>query len=224
MSVVTISSASPLLSFRQLGRLCQATFSTSAPRMCASRWASACQPSSLAETGQLRPMPGPEPGYHGAGLVCRLLKEFRAAPIPPCPDARPRRHRLRRRRRQPQRPVDTSAQGPANLVIEDLTIGTGAEATGGRLLTVELQPLPLRSGWKSAGAAQLIRGPRVPVPAGDERASFRASSRAPTACSSAASAASRFPRRCLRRRRQPPAGIAGNEWIVFDVQLNAVAD
>ena len=57
----------------------------------------------------------------------------------------------------PNNPTPTP-QGPANLVIEDVTIGTGAEATGGRLLTVTYI-LYLYDPAGSGGRGQLLQGP-----------------------------------------------------------------
>ena len=69
----------------------------------------------------------------------------------------------------PNGPSTPPPQGPANLVIEDLTVGTGAEATGGRLLNVNYNLYhydPAGNGGRGA----LIQGPApYSVPAGDER-------------------------------------------------------
>src|SRR5688572_33474321 len=116
MSVVAITSASPLLSFKQLGRLCQATFSTSAPRMCASRWASACQPSSVAQVGQRGRPPdrnrdtidGPRvPSCEGIFLLRRsLLALMLALAVTACGGDD-----------NPNGPSTPPPQGPATLVI-----------------------------------------------------------------------------------------------------------
>ena len=58
----------------------------------------------------------------------------------------------------PNGPSTPPPQGPANLVIEDLTVGTGAEATGGRLLNVNYNLYhydPAGNGGRGA----LIQGP-----------------------------------------------------------------
>ena len=57
----------------------------------------------------------------------------------------------------PTTPTPTP-QGPANLVIEDLTVGTGAEATGGRLLTVNYV-LYLYDPAGNGGRGRQLEGP-----------------------------------------------------------------
>jgi FKBP-type peptidyl-prolyl cis-trans isomerase len=115
-------------------------------------------------------------------------------------------------------------QGPANLVIEDLTIGTGAEATGGRLLTVGYN-LYHYDPAGNGGRGQLIQGPaqfpfrqgtNATIPGFEQGThgmlvgGIRRLTIPPSLAYGAAG--------------NPNAGIAGNEWIVFDVQLISVAD
>ena len=113
--------------------------------------------------------------------------------------------------------------GPANLVVEDLTVGTGAEATGGRLLTVNYALYhydPAGNGGRGAGIQQSsfsFRQGTNAVIAGFEQGTASmlvGGIRRLTIPPSLAYGAS----------GNPNAGIAGNEWIVFDVQLIAVAD
>jgi FKBP-type peptidyl-prolyl cis-trans isomerase len=124
----------------------------------------------------------------------------------------------------PNTPTAPPPQGPANLVIEDLTVGTGAEATGGRLLTVAYN-LYHYDPAGSGGRGQLIQGPQQfqfrqgtnGVIQGFEQGTHsmlvggirRLTIPPPLAYGAAGN---------------PNAGIVGNEWIVFDVQLVAVAD
>ena len=115
-------------------------------------------------------------------------------------------------------------QGPANLVVEDLVIGTGAEATGGKLLNVGYN-LYHYDPAGSGGRGQLIDGPRqFPFRQGTNATipGFEQGTHGMLVGG-------------IRRLTIPPslaygaggnanAGIAGNEWIVFDVQLISVAD
>jgi len=115
-------------------------------------------------------------------------------------------------------------QGPANLVVEDLVIGTGAEATGGKLLNVGYN-LYHYDPAGSGGRGQLIDGPRqfpfrqgtnATIPGFEQGThgmlvgGIRRLTIPPSLAYGAAG--------------NPNAGIAGNEWIVFDVQLISVAD
>jgi len=122
----------------------------------------------------------------------------------------------------PNNPTPTP-QGPANLVIEDLTVGTGAEATGGKLLTVNYALYhydPAGSGGRGqaiqSNSFQFRQGTNAVI-AGFEQGTASmlvGGIRRLTIPPSLAYGAS----------GNPNAGIAGNEWIVFDVQLIAVAD
>jgi FKBP-type peptidyl-prolyl cis-trans isomerase len=123
----------------------------------------------------------------------------------------------------PNNPSTPPPQGPANLVIEDLTVGTGAEATGGRLLTVNYA-LYHYDPAGSGGRGQLINSNQFPfrqgtngVIAGFEQGTagmlvggIRRITIPPT----------------LGYGASPPtgSGIRANEWLVFDVQLVSVAD
>lgn len=122
----------------------------------------------------------------------------------------------------PNGPSTPPPQGPASLVIEDLTIGTGAEATGGRVLTVayvlyaydpagpggrgellqQNQGFPFRQGTNGviAGFEQGTHGMLV---GGVRRLTIPPS---------------------LAYGAQGNSLVRPNEWIVFDVQLLAVAD
>jgi FKBP-type peptidyl-prolyl cis-trans isomerase FkpA len=124
----------------------------------------------------------------------------------------------------PNEPSTPPPQGPAALVIEDLTVGTGAEATGGRLLTVNYILYtydPAGNGGRGQQLAgpeqfQLRQGTNAVIP-GFEQGTHGMLVGG------------------IRRITVPPSlaygatgrvsgGIAPNAWIVFDVQLVAVAD
>ena len=124
----------------------------------------------------------------------------------------------------PNGPSTPPPQGPAALVIEDLTVGTGAEATGGRHLTVTYI-LYTYDPAGNGGRGLQIQGP-APFPLRQgTNATIPGFEQGTYGMPSAASVTSPFPRRLLTAPAgNPQAGIAGNEWIVFDVQLNAVAD
>jgi len=123
----------------------------------------------------------------------------------------------------PNAPTPTP-QGPANLVIEDLTVGTGAEATGGRQLTVAYN-LYLYDPAGSGGRGQLLQGPA--------QYQFRQGTNG--AIPGFEMGTSGMLVGGIRRITIPPTlaygaggnaqgGIPPNSWIVFDVQLLAVAD
>jgi FKBP-type peptidyl-prolyl cis-trans isomerase FkpA len=123
----------------------------------------------------------------------------------------------------PNEPSTPPPQGPANLVIEDLTVGTGAEATGGRLLTLAYALYHYDPNG-SGGRGVLIQSNQFP---------FRQGTNAVIAGFEQGTAGMLVGG--IRRITIPPslgygaggnpnAGIVGNEWIVFDVQLLAVAD
>lgn len=122
----------------------------------------------------------------------------------------------------PNEPSTPPPQGPANLVIEDLTVGTGAEATGGRLLTVNYI-LYLYDPNGNGGRGQQLEGPaQFPFRQGTNGviAGFEQGTHGMLVGG-------------IRRITIPPslaygAGgqglIPGNAWIVFDVQLVSVVD
>jgi FKBP-type peptidyl-prolyl cis-trans isomerase FkpA len=122
----------------------------------------------------------------------------------------------------PNEPSTPPPTGPANLVIEDLTVGTGAEATGGKLLTVAYalyayEPTGVggRGQLLQSSSFQFRQGTNGVIPGFEQgTASMLVGG--------------------IRRITIPPSlayGATGNpplvranEWIVFDVQLLAVAD
>jgi FKBP-type peptidyl-prolyl cis-trans isomerase len=123
----------------------------------------------------------------------------------------------------PNGPSTPPPQGPANLVVEDLTVGTGAEATGGRLLTVayalysyDPNGQGTRGQLLNSNSFQFRQGTNGViavfelVTAGLLVGGIRRISIPPT----------------LGYGASPPtnSGILPNEWLVFDVQLLAVAD
>ncbi len=123
----------------------------------------------------------------------------------------------------PNEPSTPPPQGPANLVIEELTVGTGAEATGGKLLTVAYA-LYSYDPAGSGGRGQLLNSNSF---------QFRQGANAVILGFEQGTASMLVGG--IRRITIPPslgygaagnaqAGIAGNAWIVFDVQLLAVAD
>jgi FKBP-type peptidyl-prolyl cis-trans isomerase len=123
----------------------------------------------------------------------------------------------------PNNPTPTP-QGPANLVIEDLTIGTGAEATGGRLLTVAYN-LYFYDPAGSGGRGQLFQGP--------SQFQFRQGTNAVIPGFELGTASMLVggvrhitvpPSLAYGAGGNPQNGIPGNAWLVFDVQLLAVAD
>jgi FKBP-type peptidyl-prolyl cis-trans isomerase FkpA len=123
----------------------------------------------------------------------------------------------------PNGPSTPPPQGPANLVIEDLVVGTGAEATGGRQLTL-VYNLYLYDPAGSGGRGQQLAGP--------EQYPFRQGTNATIPGFEQGTHGMLVGG--VRRITIPPslaygAGgrpptIPGNAWLVFDVQLNAVAD
>lgn len=123
----------------------------------------------------------------------------------------------------PNTPTPTPPTGPPNLVIEDLTVGTGAEATAGKLLTVNYALYtydPAGSGARGVllqqgpfsfrqGASQAIPGFDQGV-VGMKIGGVRRLTVPPT----------------LAYGASPPAGsgIAANAWIVFDIQMVNVGE
>lgn len=124
----------------------------------------------------------------------------------------------------PNLPSTPPPQGPANLVIEDLTVGTGAEATGGRLLTVNYI-LYTYDPAGNGGRGQQLQGP----------AQFQLRQGTNAVIPGFEQGTHGMLVGGVRRITVPPSlgygatgrpsdGIAGNAWLVFDVQLVAVAD
>jgi FKBP-type peptidyl-prolyl cis-trans isomerase len=122
----------------------------------------------------------------------------------------------------PTEPSAPPPQGPANLVIEDLTVGTGAEATGGKLLTVNYV-LYLYDPAGNGGRGRQLEGPaQYPFRQGANATipGFEQGTHGMLVGG-------------VRRITIPPSlaygaggngAIPGNAWIVFDVQLVSVAD
>jgi FKBP-type peptidyl-prolyl cis-trans isomerase FkpA len=116
----------------------------------------------------------------------------------------------------------TPPQGPASLVIEDLTVGTGAEATGGKLLVMNYVVYlydPAGSGGRGTTVDQgtgysYRQGVNAVIPGVEQgMAGMKAGG--------------------VRRLTIPPSlaygatgsgAIQPNAWIVFDCQLVGVAD
>ena len=114
-------------------------------------------------------------------------------------------------------------QGPANLVVEDLVIGTGAEATGGKLLTLAYA-LYTYDPAGPGGRGQLLQSNTFPFRQGTNGTipGFEQGTHGMLVGG-------------VRRITIPPSlgygaspptgsGIQPNAWIVFDVQLLSVAD
>ena len=122
----------------------------------------------------------------------------------------------------PTEPSTPPPAGPANLVIEEVTAGTGAEATGGKLLTFAYILYAYDpAGPNGRGQAlqqsqfQFRQGTNGTIPGFEQGTAGMLVGG-------------------VRRLTIPPSlayGATGslplirpNEWIVFDVQLLAVAD
>lgn len=123
----------------------------------------------------------------------------------------------------PNGPSTPPPQGPANLVIEDLTVGTGTEATGGRLLSVAYA-LYAYDPAGQGGRGQLLQNSSF---------QFRQGTNGVIAGFEQGTSSMRVggvrritipPSLGYGAAGRPDAGIAGNAWLVFDVQLVAVAD
>jgi FKBP-type peptidyl-prolyl cis-trans isomerase len=124
----------------------------------------------------------------------------------------------------PTTPTPTPPTGPPNLVIEDLTVGTGTEALAGKLINVNYNLYtydPAGSGGRgqqlASGTLPTFRqGTNAVIPGFDQGiVGMRVGGvRRLTVPPSLAYGAS------------PPAGsgIAANAWIVFDIQLTNVGD
>ena len=123
----------------------------------------------------------------------------------------------------PTEPSTPPPTGPAALVIEDLTVGTGAEATGGKLLTVAYALYayePTGAGGRGqllqSSSFQFRQGTNGVIPGFEQGTAsmlvggIRRITIPPSLAYGAAG--------------NPQGGIRGNEWLVFDVQLLAVAD
>ena len=124
----------------------------------------------------------------------------------------------------PNAPSTPPPQGPANLVVEDLTIGTGAEATGGRLLTVNYN-LYHYDPAGNGGRGQLIQGPaQFPFRQGTNATIPGFEQGTHGMLVGGIRRLTIPPSLGYGAQGRPDAGIAGNEWLVFDVQLVSVVD
>jgi FKBP-type peptidyl-prolyl cis-trans isomerase len=123
----------------------------------------------------------------------------------------------------PTEPSTPPPQGPANLVIEDLTVGTGAEATGGKLLTVAYALYSYDPNGQGGRGVLL------------QSSSFQFRQGTNAVFAGFEQGTSSMLVGGVRRITVPPSlgygatppsgsGIRPNEWLVFDVQLLAVAD
>lgn len=123
----------------------------------------------------------------------------------------------------PNQPSTPPPSGPATLVVEDLTVGTGAEATGGRQLSVAYN-LYAYDPAGQGGRGQLLNSGSFAFRQGTNGviAGFEQGTSGMLVGG-------------VRRITVPPSlgygatppsnsGIRPNEWLVFDVQLLAVAD
>jgi FKBP-type peptidyl-prolyl cis-trans isomerase len=123
----------------------------------------------------------------------------------------------------PNEPSTPPPQGPPNLVIEDLTVGTGAEATGGKLLTVNYA-LYHYDPSGSGGRGQAIQSNSFQFRQGTNGVIIGFEQGTASMLVGGIRRITIPPSLAYGAAGNPNAGIAGNEWIVFDVQLVAVAD
>jgi FKBP-type peptidyl-prolyl cis-trans isomerase len=124
----------------------------------------------------------------------------------------------------PNTPTPPPPQGPPSLVIEDLTVGTGTEATAGKLLDTNYNLYT----YDPAG-----NGNRGVFLSGGTLPTFRQGTRAVIDGYDQGVLGMRVGG--IRRLTIPPtlaygatpptgSGIAANAWIVFDIQLTNVRD
>ena len=114
-------------------------------------------------------------------------------------------------------------QGPANLVVEDLVVGTGAEATGGRSLNVTYI-LYLYDPAGSGGRGQQLAGPeQFPFRQGTN-ATIQGFEQGTHGMLVGGVRRITIPPSLAYGAGGRPPTIPGNAWLVFDGQLNAVAD
>jgi FKBP-type peptidyl-prolyl cis-trans isomerase len=123
----------------------------------------------------------------------------------------------------PNTPTQPLPTGPADLVIEDVVVGTGAEATGTKLLNMNYvlyfyDPAGPNNRGTVIGAGPIsFRQSTNGVIPGFERGVTgmkEGGQRRLTVPPSLAYGAAGY----------PAGGIPGNAWLVFDVQLVTVAD
>jgi FKBP-type peptidyl-prolyl cis-trans isomerase len=122
----------------------------------------------------------------------------------------------------PNTPSTPPPTGPPNLVIEDVTVGTGTEGTAGKLFSVNYA-LYTYDPAGSAGRGVLLQSGTLPT--------FRQGTNAVIPGFDQGVVGMRVGgvRRLtippsLAYGASPPAGIAPNAWIVFDIQLTNVGD
>jgi FKBP-type peptidyl-prolyl cis-trans isomerase len=123
----------------------------------------------------------------------------------------------------PNGPSTPPPQGPASLVIEDLTVGTGAEATGGRLLTVAYA-LYLYDPAGNANRGQLLQSSSFQFRQGTNAVITGFEQGTASMLVGGIRRITIPPSLAYGAAGNPQGGIPGNSWIVFDVQLLAVAD
>jgi FKBP-type peptidyl-prolyl cis-trans isomerase FkpA len=124
----------------------------------------------------------------------------------------------------PNGPTPPPPQGPANLVVEDLTVGTGTEALAGKLIDTNYA-LYTYDPAGSGGRGVLLQSSTLPT--------FRQGTNAVIAGYDQGIIGMRVGG--IRRLTIPPSlgygaqgvpqiGIQPNAWIVFDIQLTNVRD
>jgi hypothetical protein len=124
----------------------------------------------------------------------------------------------------PNGPTPPPPQGPANLVVEDLTVGTGTEAIAGKLLDTNYA-LYTYEPTGNGGRGVLLQSGTLPA--------FRQGTRAVIDGYDQGVIGMRVGG--IRRLTIPPtlgyganppagSGIQVNAWIVFDIQLTNVRD
>jgi FKBP-type peptidyl-prolyl cis-trans isomerase len=124
----------------------------------------------------------------------------------------------------PNEPSTPPPQGPANLVIEDLTVGTGAEATGGRQLTVAYNLYAYDPAGPGGRGTLLQQNGGFPFRQGTN-AVFAGFEQGTAGMLVGGIRRITIPPSLGYGASPPPnSGIRPNEWLVLDVQLLAVVD
>ena len=122
----------------------------------------------------------------------------------------------------PNQPTPPPPQGPANLVIEDLTVGTGTEAIAGKLLDTNYALYTYEPAG-SGGRGVLLQSGALPAFRQGTRAVIEGYDQGVIGMKVGGIRRLTIPP-TLGYGAQPPAGIQPNAWLVFDIQLVNVRD